>query len=135
MSAPILSTLRVGLRAAEFGTPSEELFAAALEMSEFADEHGFASINLSEHHGSSDGYNPSPIVLGGAIAARTRRVRISLGALIVPLHDPLRIAEDLAVLDLIRRGRTGQVRAAPVQTHPPLPIAASAPVRPATARR
>src|SRR5690625_3154682 len=59
-NAPILSTLHFDLRAPEFGTPAEELFAAALEMSEFADKHGFASINLSEHHGSSDGYNPSP---------------------------------------------------------------------------
>lgn len=127
-NAPILSTLHFDLRAPEFGTPAEELFAAALEMSEFADKHGFASINLSEHHGSSDGYNPSPIVLGGAIAARTRRVRISLGALIVPLHDPLRIAEDLAVLDLISRGRTVQVRPVPVQTHLPILMGGSAPV-------
>src|SRR5690625_7601664 len=97
-------------------------------MSEFADKHGFASINLSEHHGFSDGYNPSPIVLGGAIAARTRRVRISLGALILPLHDPLRIAEDLAVLVLISRGRTVQVRPVPVQTHLPIQMAGSAPV-------
>ena len=45
------------------------------------------------------------MVLGGAIAARTKRLRILLAALIVPLHDPLRLAEDIAMLDVISDGR------------------------------
>lgn len=106
MASPITYNLRFDMRAPDFGPSSEQLFAAALEMSEYADKHGFASVTLSEHHGSSDGYNPSPIVLGGGIAARTRHLYINLGALIVPLHDPLRVAEDIAVLDLMSHGRT-----------------------------
>ncbi len=105
MTQPVHLSLRFDLRAPAFGAPSSTLFPAALEMAEFGDRHGFGSINLSEHHGSSDGYNPSPMVLAGGVAARTQHMRIMLGALIVPLHDPLRVAEDIAVLDNISGGR------------------------------
>ena len=83
----------------------KHLLDVALEQIEWADALGFASVTLSEHHGSPDGYLPSPIVFGGAVAARTKNIFINLGALIVPLHDPVRLAEDLAVLDLIAGGR------------------------------
>ena len=76
-----------------------------LEQAAWAEEHGFVSIVLSEHHGSDDGYLPSPLVAAGAVAARTSRVMIGIAALIAPLHDPVRLAEDLAVLDLLSRGR------------------------------
>jgi alkanesulfonate monooxygenase SsuD/methylene tetrahydromethanopterin reductase-like flavin-dependent oxidoreductase (luciferase family) len=77
----------------------------ALDQIEWAENLGFGSVTLSEHHGSSDGYLPSPIVFGAAVAARTKSIFINLGALIVPLHDPVRLAEDLAILDLISGGR------------------------------
>lgn len=80
-------------------------FEAALEQIEWADRLGFHSVQFHEHHGVSDGYLPSPIVFAAAAASRTRRIGIEVGALLVPLHDPLRLAEDLAVLDLISRGR------------------------------
>jgi alkanesulfonate monooxygenase SsuD/methylene tetrahydromethanopterin reductase-like flavin-dependent oxidoreductase (luciferase family) len=70
------------------------------------------SIRLSEHHGSPDGYLPSPLVLAGAVAGRTRRAHIMVAALILPLHDILRLAEDLAVLDLASGGRVDVVFAA-----------------------
>lgn len=82
-----------------------ELYQAALDMSEWADGRGVDVIGLSEHHNTSDGFLPSPLNLASAIAARTRHALISIGALLVPLHDPLRLAEDIAVLDLISRGR------------------------------
>jgi alkanesulfonate monooxygenase SsuD/methylene tetrahydromethanopterin reductase-like flavin-dependent oxidoreductase (luciferase family) len=66
---------------------------------------GFEAVILSEHHGADDDYLPSPIVLASAIAARTRRLRLRLAALVAPFHDPLRLAEDLAVLDVISGGR------------------------------
>ncbi len=62
-------------------------------------------MTLSEHHGSPDGYLPSPLVLAAAIAARTRHMRLVIAALIAPLHDPIRLAEDLAVLDVVSAGR------------------------------
>ena len=77
----------------------------ALEQIEWADGLGFGSVTLSEHHGSADGYLPSPMVFAAAVATRTHDLFINLGALIVPLHDPLRIAEDLAVVDLLSGGR------------------------------
>jgi alkanesulfonate monooxygenase SsuD/methylene tetrahydromethanopterin reductase-like flavin-dependent oxidoreductase (luciferase family) len=63
-----------------------------------------ASATLIEHHGSPDGYLPAPIVLAAAIAGRTRQLAISI-TVVLPLYHALRLAEDLAVLDLISRGR------------------------------
>jgi alkanesulfonate monooxygenase SsuD/methylene tetrahydromethanopterin reductase-like flavin-dependent oxidoreductase (luciferase family) len=105
--------LRYDLRRPEFARASSaELAQAAIEQCEFADRHGFLSATLSEHHGSPDGYLPSPLVLAAAIAARTRQVRLMIAALIAPLHDPIRIAEDLAVVDVISNGRLIPVLAA-----------------------
>lgn len=99
-------TIRFDLRAPDIATaPHAEMYAACLDMCQWADEHGFDSVVLSEHHGVDDGYLCSPLVLAGAIAGRTRRIPISIAALLLPLHDPLRIAEDLAVLDLTSGGR------------------------------
>lgn len=80
-------------------------YEAALQQVEWADRLGFHSVQFHEHHGVADGYLPSPIVFAAAAAARTQRIGIEVGALLVPLHDPLRLAEDLAVLDIISRGR------------------------------
>src|SRR5918994_2530086 len=87
------------------GTSMEERYRAALDMSEWADRLGFASVTLSEHHGSDDGYLPSPVAMAAAIAARTERIRIGIAALVASFHDPLRLAEDLAVVDLVSGGR------------------------------
>lgn len=93
------------MRAPAFGTAAPELYATALEMAAYADDMGISRINLMEHHGSDDGYLPSPFVLGGGIAARTKNCRITLGAVILPLHDPVKVAEDIAVLDQMSNGR------------------------------
>jgi alkanesulfonate monooxygenase SsuD/methylene tetrahydromethanopterin reductase-like flavin-dependent oxidoreductase (luciferase family) len=98
-------SLRYDMRAPAFGPPVQALYAAALEQSEWAEGHGFESVNLTEHHGSDDGYCPSPLVLAAAIAGRTRSLRILVAALVLPLYDPIRLAEDLAVLDLTSGGR------------------------------
>ena len=60
---------------------------------------------LPEHHGSPDGYLPSPFVLGAAIAARTKRIRLIHAASLLPLLNPIPVAEDAATLDLISSGR------------------------------
>jgi alkanesulfonate monooxygenase SsuD/methylene tetrahydromethanopterin reductase-like flavin-dependent oxidoreductase (luciferase family) len=80
-------------------------YAAALDMAEWADRLGCLTIAVSEHHGSSDGYLPSPIPMVAAMAARTTTVRFNIAALIAPFHDPLRLAEDLIVLDILSQGR------------------------------
>ena len=93
------------MRAPVFGTPARELYAAALEMAAFADEIGVGKIGLMEHHSSEDGYLPAPFVMGGGVAARTKNCRLTLGAVILPLHDPVKIAEQIAVLDIMSGGR------------------------------
>jgi alkanesulfonate monooxygenase SsuD/methylene tetrahydromethanopterin reductase-like flavin-dependent oxidoreductase (luciferase family) len=97
--------LRFDMRSPDFGAEPRALYAAALEMAEWADAHGYAEIMLSEHHGQEDAYLPSPLTLAAAMAARTQRVRIRISALVLPLHDPLRVAEDVAVVDQLSGGR------------------------------
>jgi len=87
------------------GTTMAERYQAALDMAEWADSLGFAAITLSEHHGSNDGYLPSPLTMAAAIAGRTRQIRILVAALVAPLYDPLRLAEDAAVVDNLSGGR------------------------------
>ena len=80
-------------------------YQATLDLVEYGERHGFSRVSLEEHHGAEDGWSPSPLITAGAIFGRTRTVRVIISALLVPLHDPVRIAEDIAVLDLLSGGR------------------------------
>lgn len=80
-------------------------YRAALDLARYAEESGHDAINLSEHHGSEDGYLPSPLIAASAIAAVTTRIPISVWAVIAPLYDPVRLAEDMSVLDHLSSGR------------------------------
>jgi alkanesulfonate monooxygenase SsuD/methylene tetrahydromethanopterin reductase-like flavin-dependent oxidoreductase (luciferase family) len=82
-----------------------EVYAAGLDAICYADELGFDYVFLTEHHFVADGYSPSIAPLAAAIAARTKRIRISSYVLLLPFHNPLRLAEDIAVVDLISNGR------------------------------
>ena len=93
------------MRAPDWGAPRAELYAAAVEMAAFADRIGVSGINLMEHHGSDDGYLPQPFLLASAMAAVTKNIHFSLGAVLLPLHDPVIVAEQVAILDLISGGR------------------------------
>ncbi len=103
--------LRFDMRAPDFGAHPSDLYAAALEMAVWAEQRGCLQIVVSEHHGSPDGYLPSPLILAAAMVGRTTRIPIQVGALIVPLHDPIRLAEQMAVLDLVSGGRVSYVTA------------------------
>ncbi len=99
-------TLRFDLRNPAFAkTSSADRLQAAVEMAAWADARDGISVALSEHHGSPDGYLPSPLIVAAGIAARTTRIRISIAALLAPLYDPVRLAEDVAVLDALSGGR------------------------------
>jgi alkanesulfonate monooxygenase SsuD/methylene tetrahydromethanopterin reductase-like flavin-dependent oxidoreductase (luciferase family) len=99
--------LRYDLRAPAWGPADHaSLYRACLDQCAWGDDHGVEMVVLSEHHGVDDGYLSSPMILAAAIAARTARMRISMQALLAPLHDPIRLAEDLAALDLASGGRT-----------------------------
>lgn len=102
--------LRFDMRAPVDGPAGTgDLYAAAIDMAVWAEEHGALAVVLSEHHASPDGYLPSPLVLAAAMAARTSTVPITVAALLVPLHDPVRLAEDMAVLDVVSGGRVSYV--------------------------
>lgn len=103
--------MRFDMRAPGFGAPTGELYAAALEMAAFAESRGAVTAAVCEHHSTSDGYLPSPLVLATAMAARTTTLPIMTAALILPLYDPVRLAEDMVVLDIISRGRVSYVLA------------------------
>ena len=90
-------------------TAMADRYAAALDMVEWADTRGCVTVAVSEHHGSPDGYLPSPLPMVAAMAARTTNLRFLVAALIAPFYDPIRLAEDLVVLDHLSRGRVDVV--------------------------
>jgi alkanesulfonate monooxygenase SsuD/methylene tetrahydromethanopterin reductase-like flavin-dependent oxidoreductase (luciferase family) len=107
---PAMVGLRFDLRVPAFArTTHERQYAACLEMAEWADARGFDAIAISEHHGVDDGYMSAPATLAAAIAARTKRIRINIAAVLVPLHDPVRLAEQLATAAIVADGRLSVV--------------------------
>ena len=97
--------LRYDMRAPAIGASVADLYQASIEQCAWADRLGFESVYLAEHHGADDGYCASPMIQAASIAAVTARIEIHLSALIAVLHNPLRLAEDLATIDIISRGR------------------------------
>jgi alkanesulfonate monooxygenase SsuD/methylene tetrahydromethanopterin reductase-like flavin-dependent oxidoreductase (luciferase family) len=93
------------MRAPAFGAPRSDLFDATLDMATWADALGFDVLGLGEHHNSDDGYNPSPLILASALAARTKQIRLRSAILLASCYDPVRLAEDIAVLQILSHGR------------------------------
>ena len=99
----------IGLFTAQLPANSERTFEQeyreTLELVRLAERVGFDSVWVSEHHGSSDGYLPSLLAMLAAFAAVTERIELGTGVVLTPLHDPLRLAEDAAVVDQLSGGR------------------------------
>ena len=79
--------------------PFPQFYAETLDHMQAMDELGFDAINVTEHHFDEDGYCPSVLLWNAVAAARTRRALLGQEILVLPLHHPVRIAEDLATID------------------------------------
>lgn len=87
------------------GIGFKEEYARIIEQARLAESVGLESVWLSEHHGADDGYLPSLLPLAAAILASTERLVVGTAVLLAPLHHPLRLAEDAAVVDQLSGGR------------------------------
>lgn len=110
MSARAPTPVRFGLwydfrNPASAERSNEALYAEAIDQIAWAEQLGYGSVWLTEHHFVDDGYTPSPLVILGAVAARTREMMLSTSLMLLPLADPLRLAEDAATLQILSGGR------------------------------
>jgi alkanesulfonate monooxygenase SsuD/methylene tetrahydromethanopterin reductase-like flavin-dependent oxidoreductase (luciferase family) len=103
--------MRFDMRAPESGAPRADLYAAALEMASWAEGRGALIAAVCEHHAMRDGYLPSPMVLATAMAARTTTLPIIVSVVVLPLYQPVRLAEDMVVLDILSGGRVSYIAA------------------------
>ncbi|MBW1885813.1 MAG: LLM class flavin-dependent oxidoreductase, partial [Deltaproteobacteria bacterium] len=103
---PVSTTMRLNMTG-HSDDPQEQAdrYRAAIEMAAYADANGFSVVSVEEHHCARNGWLPSPITLAAMIIARTERIAVNIAALLVTLYDPIRLAEDIAVLDLASAGR------------------------------
>src|SRR5712672_4674924 len=90
---------------ARWRQPADRLYREILDQIAWGENNGFDDVWLSEHHFIEDGYLPSILPVAAAIAARTKRIRIVSGVLLVPFQNPVRLAEDIATVDVISGGR------------------------------
>jgi alkanesulfonate monooxygenase SsuD/methylene tetrahydromethanopterin reductase-like flavin-dependent oxidoreductase (luciferase family) len=87
------------------GKTSAQVYSEIVDTMVWAESLGFEGAYIFEHHFTDDDYVSSPLIAATAIAARTKRMRVGPDIAILPLYDPVRVAEDGAVLDLISNGR------------------------------
>jgi alkanesulfonate monooxygenase SsuD/methylene tetrahydromethanopterin reductase-like flavin-dependent oxidoreductase (luciferase family) len=103
-------TMRFAMRS-KTTDPDERaaMYGALLDMTAWAESHGCLATVLSQHHGVDDGYLPSPVPVAAAMAARTSTLPINVAALLLAFYEPVKLAEDLAIVDLMSRGRVSYV--------------------------
>ncbi len=85
--------------------PHAEIYARGLEVAQAAEALGYDGIWLAEHHFSNYGYLSCPLIMATHLAARTSRIRIGTAVVVLPLHNPLMVAEEAATIDLLSEGR------------------------------
>jgi alkanesulfonate monooxygenase SsuD/methylene tetrahydromethanopterin reductase-like flavin-dependent oxidoreductase (luciferase family) len=85
--------------------PSQEIFQRGVEITQAAEELGFHNMWLAEHHFSTYGYLSRPLMYALHLANKTRHIRVGTAVIVVPLHHPLIIAEEIATADLLSGGR------------------------------
>src|SRR5579871_6712095 len=93
------------IRAPGDNRPLPEIYADVIERAVWTEELGYDFLVMGEHHFMASQWNPSPLMALAAVASRTSRIRLGTNVLLTPLYNPLRLAEDVAVLDNISNGR------------------------------
>jgi len=87
------------------GSNLQRIVDEAIEEAVLAEEMGFDACFFGEHHQDRDGFLPSPLIVAAAVAARTQRIKIGTSVLLLPLYHPVHVAEDVATLDILSKGR------------------------------
>jgi probable F420-dependent oxidoreductase len=106
MTRPLRFGLWYSLRnPAPWRRPDTEIYAGTLRQIAWAEQIGYDDVWLTEHHFCEDGHAPSILPLASAVAVATRRIRIGTSVLLLPLHHPVRVAEDAATIDILSNGR------------------------------
>lgn len=85
--------------------PSAEIFGRGTQMAVSADELGYDSVWLAEHHFSTYGYLSRPLTYALHLANKTERIRVGTAVVVLPLHNPMIVAEEVATVDLLSGGR------------------------------
>jgi len=101
--------MKFGLYSSIANPPRGEHLARCIDEviaeAQLAEACGFDSCFFGEHHQDRDGFLPSPLIVATAVAARTHRLRVGTSVILLPLHHPVRVAEDVITLDLVSKGR------------------------------
>jgi alkanesulfonate monooxygenase SsuD/methylene tetrahydromethanopterin reductase-like flavin-dependent oxidoreductase (luciferase family) len=87
------------------GMPDADVLAEHLALGDLAEPLGFDSLFALEHHFTGYAMSPSPIQLLSYFAGRTKRITLGTAVIVLPWHDPVRIAEEIALLDILSGGR------------------------------
>ena len=87
------------------GEHLERCIDEVIAEAQLAEAHGFDSCFFGEHHQDKDGFLPSPLIVATAVAARTQRLNVGTSVILLPLHHPVHVAEDVITLDLVSKGR------------------------------
>lgn len=87
------------------GDNLDRCVAEAIAEAELAEACGFSGFFFGEHHQDKDGFLPSPLIVCAAVAARTKTIQIGTSVILLPLHHPLKVAEDVVTLDILSGGR------------------------------
>ncbi|MFQ6029599.1 MAG: LLM class flavin-dependent oxidoreductase [Dehalococcoidia bacterium] len=87
------------------GEHLEQRIDEVIEEARLAEDAGFDSCFFGEHHQDKDGFLPSPLIIATAVASHTRTLKVGTSVILLPLHNPVHLAEDVITLDLVSKGR------------------------------
>ena len=83
----------------------QEIFSRGTDLAKTADKLGFESVWCAEHHFSTYGYLSRPLMFASHLATQTEKIRVGSAVVVLPLHHPLIVAEEIATADLLSNGR------------------------------